>query len=73
MSVQITTPERHKVLGYSTTLNDVYYASEVKEVCLLHSIQTNVYFQELRSSPKIATKVIFSYQMYKHILHAVVL
>ncbi|XP_048582480.1 neurofibromin-like isoform X2 [Nematostella vectensis] len=30
MSVQITTPERHKVLGYSTILNDVYYASEVK-------------------------------------------
>ncbi|KAK3754965.1 hypothetical protein QZH41_017349 [Actinostola sp. cb2023] len=31
MSVQITTHERHKVLGYSTILNDVYYASEVKE------------------------------------------
>ncbi|XP_015765754.1 PREDICTED: neurofibromin-like [Acropora digitifera] len=29
-SVQITTPERHKVLGYSSILNDVYYASEIK-------------------------------------------
>ncbi|RMX38597.1 hypothetical protein pdam_00008370 [Pocillopora damicornis] len=29
-SVQITTPERHRVLGYSSILNDVYYASEVK-------------------------------------------
>ncbi|KAJ7378700.1 Neurofibromin 1 [Desmophyllum pertusum] len=27
---QITTPERHRVLGYSSILNDVYYASEVK-------------------------------------------
>ena len=31
-SVQITTPERHRVLGYSSILNDVYYASEVKGV-----------------------------------------
>jgi len=32
-SVQITTPERHRVLGYSSILNDVYYASEIKGVC----------------------------------------
>lgn len=31
-SVQITTPERHRVLGYSSIVNDVYYASEVKGV-----------------------------------------
>ena len=30
--MQITTPERHRVLGYSSILNDVYYASEVKGV-----------------------------------------
>lgn len=34
-SVQITTPERHRVLGYSSILNDVYYASEVKGVSYL--------------------------------------
>lgn len=33
-SVQITTPERHKVLGYSSILNDVYYASEIKGATL---------------------------------------
>lgn len=32
MSVQLTTPDKHKILGYSTALNDVFYANEVLDV-----------------------------------------
>ena len=44
-SVQITTPERHRVLGYSSILNDVYYASEVKGVRLFNILECKSGFQ----------------------------
>ncbi|KRX68358.1 Neurofibromin, partial [Trichinella sp. T9] len=34
-SLQITTLDRQKVLGHNVILNDVYYASEIQEVCLV--------------------------------------
>ena len=36
MSVQLTTPDKHKILGYSTALNDVFYANEVIDVSNLN-------------------------------------
>uniref|UniRef100_A0A8C8CSQ6 Neurofibromin n=1 Tax=Oncorhynchus tshawytscha TaxID=74940 RepID=A0A8C8CSQ6_ONCTS len=38
-SVQVTSAERTRVLGQSVFLNDVYYASEVEEICLVDESQ----------------------------------
>ena len=32
-AIQVTSSEKSKVLGHSVPLNDVYYASEIEEVC----------------------------------------
>ncbi|XP_055736461.1 neurofibromin-like isoform X3 [Salvelinus fontinalis] len=38
-AVQVTSAERTRVLGQSVFLNDVYYASEVEEICLVDETQ----------------------------------
>ncbi|XP_023838675.1 neurofibromin isoform X2 [Salvelinus sp. IW2-2015] len=38
-AVQVTSAERTRVLGQSVFLNDVYYASEVEEICLVDESQ----------------------------------
>ncbi|XP_060536829.1 neurofibromin isoform X2 [Cylas formicarius] len=38
-AIQITSSERTKVLSHSVLLNDVYYASEIEEVCLVDDNQ----------------------------------
>lgn len=38
-AIQITSAERTKVLAHSIYLNDVYYASEIEEVCLVDDNQ----------------------------------
>ncbi|CAF1129679.1 unnamed protein product [Rotaria sordida] len=38
-AIQVTSSERTKVLGHSVLLNDVYYASEIEEVCLVDDNQ----------------------------------
>lgn len=38
-ALQITSAEKTKVLGLSVLLNDVYYASEIEEVCLVDDNQ----------------------------------
>ncbi|CAH8478803.1 unnamed protein product [Schistosoma turkestanicum] len=38
-AIQVTTTEKTKVLGHSVILNDVYYASEIEEVCLVDNNQ----------------------------------
>ncbi|XP_002734096.2 neurofibromin-like, partial [Saccoglossus kowalevskii] len=38
-ALQITATEKSKVLGQSVLLNDVYYASEIEEVCLVDDNQ----------------------------------
>ncbi|KAI1285846.1 Neurofibromin [Halotydeus destructor] len=38
-AIQVTSAERSKVLGHSVLLNDVYYASEIDEVCLVDDNQ----------------------------------
>ncbi|CAG0893417.1 unnamed protein product, partial [Cyprideis torosa] len=38
-AIQITSAERTKVLGHAVLLNDVYYASEIEEVCLVDDNQ----------------------------------
>ncbi|CAF1066978.1 unnamed protein product [Adineta ricciae] len=38
-AIQITSSEKTKVLGHSVLLNDVYYASEIEEVCLVDDNQ----------------------------------
>lgn len=32
-AIQVTSAEKTKVIGHSVLLNDVYYASEIEEVC----------------------------------------
>lgn len=34
-AIQVTSAEKTKVLSHSVLLNDVYYASEIEEVCLV--------------------------------------
>ncbi|XP_030756453.1 neurofibromin isoform X2 [Sitophilus oryzae] len=41
-AIQITSAERTKVLGHSVFLNDVYYASEIEEVCLVDDNQFTI-------------------------------
>lgn len=38
-AIQITCAEKTKVLGITVLLNDVYYASEIEEVCLVDDNQ----------------------------------
>lgn len=38
-AIQVTSSERSKVLGHQVLLNDVYYASEIVEVCLVDDNQ----------------------------------
>ncbi|XP_045482705.1 neurofibromin [Harmonia axyridis] len=38
-AIQITSSEKSKVLAHSVLLNDVYYASEIEEVCLVDDNQ----------------------------------
>lgn len=38
-ALQITSSEKTKVLAHSVLLNDVYYASEIEEVCLVDDNQ----------------------------------
>lgn len=38
-AVQITSYEKVKVLSHSVLLNDVYYASEIEEVCVVDANQ----------------------------------
>uniref|UniRef100_A0A3Q3R8S4 Neurofibromin 1b n=1 Tax=Monopterus albus TaxID=43700 RepID=A0A3Q3R8S4_MONAL len=38
-AVQVTSAERTRVLGQSVILNDVYYASEIEEICLVDESQ----------------------------------
>ncbi|XP_029372562.1 neurofibromin isoform X2 [Echeneis naucrates] len=38
-AVQVTSAERTRVLGQSVFLNDVYYASEIEEICLVDESQ----------------------------------
>jgi neurofibromin 1 len=38
-AIQVTSSEKSKVLGHSVLLNDVYYASEIEEVCLVDDNQ----------------------------------
>ena len=38
-AIQVTSSEKTKVLGHSVLLNDVYYASEIEEVCLVDDNQ----------------------------------
>ncbi|CAG0920974.1 unnamed protein product, partial [Notodromas monacha] len=38
-AIQITSAEKTKVLGHSVLLNDVYYAAEIEEVCLVDDNQ----------------------------------
>uniref|UniRef100_A0AAY5LD07 Neurofibromin n=1 Tax=Esox lucius TaxID=8010 RepID=A0AAY5LD07_ESOLU len=38
-AVQVTSAERTRVLGQSVFLNDVYYASEIEEICLVDETQ----------------------------------
>lgn len=38
-ALQITSAEKTKVLAHSVLLNDVYYASEIEEVCLVDDNQ----------------------------------
>ncbi|KAK6475592.1 neurofibromin isoform X1 [Huso huso] len=38
-AVQVTSAERTRVLGQSVFLNDVYYASEIEEICLVDENQ----------------------------------
>ncbi|PAA61927.1 hypothetical protein BOX15_Mlig026750g1, partial [Macrostomum lignano] len=38
-AIQVTSAEKSKVLGHSVLLNDVYYASEIEEVCLVDDNQ----------------------------------
>ncbi|KAF5394986.1 hypothetical protein PHET_09015, partial [Paragonimus heterotremus] len=38
-AIQVTSTEKSKVLGISVILNDVYYASEIEEVCLVDDNQ----------------------------------
>ncbi|XP_072557475.1 neurofibromin isoform X1 [Paramormyrops kingsleyae] len=38
-AVQVTSAERTRVLGQSVFLNDIYYASEVEEICLVDENQ----------------------------------
>lgn len=38
-AIQITSSEKTKVLAHSILLNDVYYASEIEEVCLVDDNQ----------------------------------
>ena len=40
-AIQITCAEKTKVLGITCLLNDVYYASEIEEVCLVDDNQVN--------------------------------
>uniref|UniRef100_A0A8C5N5E9 Neurofibromin n=1 Tax=Leptobrachium leishanense TaxID=445787 RepID=A0A8C5N5E9_9ANUR len=41
-SVQVTSAERTRVLGQSVFLNDVYYASEIEEICLVDENQFTI-------------------------------
>nr|XP_055063904.1 neurofibromin isoform X1 [Misgurnus anguillicaudatus] len=38
-AVQVTSAERTRVLGQSVFLNDIYYASEIEEICLVDESQ----------------------------------
>ena len=38
-AIQVTSAEKSKVLGHQVLLNDVYYASEIEEVCLVDDNQ----------------------------------
>ncbi|XP_071038330.1 neurofibromin isoform X2 [Parasteatoda tepidariorum] len=38
-AIQVTSAEKTKVIGHSVLLNDVYYASEIEEVCLVDDNQ----------------------------------
>ena len=38
-AIQVTSTEKTRVLGHQVLLNDVYYASEIEEVCLVDDNQ----------------------------------
>jgi neurofibromin 1 len=38
-AIQVTSYEKTKVLSHSVLLNDVYYASEIEEVCMIDDNQ----------------------------------
>ncbi|CAF1435627.1 unnamed protein product [Rotaria sordida] len=38
-AIQVTSNETTKILGHNVLLNDVYYASEIEEVCLVNDNQ----------------------------------
>ena len=38
-AIQVTSTERSKVIGHLSLLNDVYYASEIEEVCIVDDNQ----------------------------------
>lgn len=38
-AIQVTSADKLRVLGHQVVLNDVYYASEIEEVCLVDDNQ----------------------------------
>jgi len=61
-AIQITCAEKTKVLGITCLLNDVYYASEIEEVCLVDDNQVR-YFKQFFFK-KYTTFTLFSFSVY---------
>ena len=62
-AIAITCAERTKVLGITVLLNDVYYASEIEEVCLVSLISSLILITTIIKT------VIFSFVLMLIILH----
>uniref|UniRef100_A0AAY5F5P1 Neurofibromin n=1 Tax=Electrophorus electricus TaxID=8005 RepID=A0AAY5F5P1_ELEEL len=65
-AVQVTSAERTRVLGQSVFLNDIYYASEVEEICLVDESQFTLTIANQ------GTPLTFMHQESEAIVHSII-
>lgn len=65
-AVQVTSAERTRVLGQSVFLNDIYYASEIEEICLVDENQFTLTIANQ------GTPLTFMHQECESIVHSII-
>ncbi|KAI4887780.1 hypothetical protein NFI96_026245 [Prochilodus magdalenae] len=65
-AVQVTSAERTRVLGQSVFLNDIYYASEIEEICLVDENQFTLTIANQ------GTPLTFMHQECEAIVHSII-
>ncbi|XP_047661070.1 neurofibromin isoform X2 [Tachysurus fulvidraco] len=65
-AVQVTAADRTRVLGQSVFLNDIYYASEIEEICLVEESQFTLTIANQ------GTPLTFMHQECEAIVHSII-